>query len=352
MKRLFTAFACLILVLMFLASCSAPAATPAMPADGGRILGAIEGAALPDIAAEAAAPAAMPAEAPAVGAAPPAADFELAPLEDVAGFLPILTPSQMGGRMMSYNVTLNLQTTAFVPGLRLLLDTVGRTGGYLEYEHIRGNDMRNPPRARSANYSFRVPSERLNDFLVMVEDNFNIVKRRIVPRDDTIVYSRADTRLDDLREQEQRLIADLGRAGLTPDQRLEIERTLTRIQSQIADFTVQQMSIQHDVHFSIVTVTLYEVIFTEYIEIEEENELPPTFGDRLGDRVQRSSNALVAFFQWLLLAVIAAAPVLVVVVVLAAIALIIVRTVRKRGGVKKKTTYDVDAPDVPDSDDE
>ena len=337
MKRLFTVLACLLFAAMLLASCSPGFGSPSPAAPGT----AAPAPAMPDAATP-----------PAAGAMPPAASlpppttaaesvapdsapaFEPAPLEDVAGFLPILTPSQMGGRMMSYNVTLNLQTTDFVPGLRILLDTVGRTGGYLEFEHVRGNDMRNRPSARSADYSFRVPSERLNDFLVIVENNFNIVERLIVPRDDTAAYRQADTRLDDLRGREQRLTADLGRTGLTPEQRLEIEQELTRVRMQISDLAQQQSAIEHDVIYSVVSVALHEVIFTEDAE---EEELDPTFGEILEGRVGRSVNAFLVFCQGLLLAIIAIAPVLVVVAILGVVALIIVRIVKKcKAGKKDK----------------
>jgi hypothetical protein len=327
MKRFITVLACLLIALMFLASCAPPDT-------------ALDSAPAPATAPPPS-PAPSPPPSPALPDAAESADaeiFEPAPLEDVAGLLPILTPSQMGGRMLSYNVNLNLQTTDFVPGLRLLLDTVGRLGGHLEFEHIRGSDMRNPPRERSADYSFRVPSEHLNEFLVVVENNYNILERQIVPRDETATYRRADTRLDDLRAQEQRLITDLGRADLAAEDRLEIERELTRVQTQIADLSAQQFTIEFDVRYSFVWVTLHEVILVEDVEEEEkeeeEEEAEPTFSEVLDERIQRSMDAFVAFGQGLLLVFIALAPLLVTVIVLGVITLIIVRTVKKRRASK------------------
>ena len=245
--------------------------------------------------------------------------------DEGTGPLPILTPSQMNGRMMSYDVYLDLQTTEFMRGVRLLFDTVAETGGYIENEHLRGRDMKGPETERSNSFTFRVPSERLDEFLVIVENNFSMAERRLSTKDDTTAYRRADTRLDDLREQEQRLLDDLRKTDIAAEDRLEIERELSKIQISISELTAQQLNVDYDVYYSNVSATLREVIFTE------ETEAPVTaFGERLDGRVSASIAAFVAFCQWVLLAVIAVAPALIVLAVLGLIAWIAVRAVKKR----------------------
>ena len=330
MKRLLTMPVCLIIALALLASCgSAP------PAPGEALQ------------QQAAPPSASP------GSPPSGTDQALigAPysrvFDESIGSLPILTPSQMDGRMISYDVQLDLQTTEFMKGVRLLFDTVAETGGYIETEHLRGRDMKGPETERSDSFSFRVPSERLKEFLVMVENNFNMAERRMSSKNDTTAYRRADTRLDDLREQEQRLLDDLRRTGIEAEDRLEIERELSKIQTSISDLTAQQMNIDYDVYYSNVSATLREVIFTE------ETEVPaPAFGERLDGRVSASIAAFVAFCQWVLLAVISIAPALVVLAVLGLIAWLIVRAVKKRGHKKSLPVAVIDDEKPAESEDE
>jgi len=255
--------------------------------------------------------------------------------EESVGPLPILTPSQAGGRKLSYTVTMHLQTTSFIPGMRLLLDAVSDTGGFLEEANLRGRDMRETETERSADFSFRVPSEQLTELLVLIENNYNLWSLRQTTIDSTEDYQRGDNRLDDLRKQEARLLEDMRELGITAEDRLALEQRLAQVQIAISDLLAQQSSIEYNLNYSTVIVYLHEVIFPEIIE-EAPEEAPPTFGERFNETVLSSVLLFVSFCQWLAIVIVAAAPVLLILVLLAAIALLVYRIVTKSINKRKQ----------------
>ena len=251
--------------------------------------------------------------------------------EESLGPLPILTPSYADGKKMIYTITLRLQTTEFMKGMRKLLDTVSNMGGYTMNAYVEGHDMRYPEVERRADYEFKIPSERLSDFIVVLEDNYNLWSLRQETEDSTIKYDSAGLRLEDLLEQESRLLDSLSKEE-DSSERLSLERKLSEVQRMITDLYTLQVSVDDAVILSTVNIQLFEVIFApEVIEAEEPPPPPLTFSERLGNRISGSIDGFVSFCQGLLIFVIAIAPVLVVLAVVGAIAYPIVRVVRNRG---------------------
>lgn len=264
--------------------------------------------------------------------------------EGSSGPLPILTPSNSRGMRYIYTIDLRLQTTAFMAGIRTLLNTVGKMDGYVESADVYGRDLHSPPHERNAEYSFRLYTERLADFLEVIEDNYNIVSLKQRSKDVTGNYNYGDTAIDDLRQQEARLLTALENTRLDTESRLDLEKRLTQVQSDIRYYEREQSDFDSGIYYSTVNVQLYEVIFVEEEEIEEQEEeeeaVPePTFGERFNQAVERSVNGFLAFCQGVLIVLVRSAPVIIILVVLAVIAFLIYRRVRKNKS-KHKTDED------------
>ena len=260
---------------------------------------------------------------------------------ETIGPLPILTPSQAGGRLLSYNVTLHLQTKDFIPAIRLLLNSTAEKGGYLENADVRGRDMRENTTERSADFLLQVPSERLTEFIIIIEDNYNILRLQQSMNEHTAEYRQVETSLNHLYELEERLIEDIQDEEITDQQRRALEWELVEVRSWINDFIAQQTEIDHSVMYSRVTVQLREVVIVEEVEEEEEEEVeeeepPVSYSERLSERISISVDVFVAFCQGLLLAIVALAPVLLILLFFLSSALIIVRVVKKRKTAKSK----------------
>lgn len=279
-------------------------------------------------------------------------DGAQATAEESAVPLPLLTPSNSRGKRIVYTVDVELQTTAFMVGIRTLLNTVSIMDGYVESANVRGRDLHQPVRERSADYTLRLYSENLPEFLVVIEDNYNLVSLRQTSEDVTARYGHGDSSLSDLRSRETRLLRDLENTQLETDERLEIELQLAHVQTSIRNYERQQAEFDDGVLYSTINVKLYEVIFEEEPEeeeAEEEEEIPePTFGERFSQAASRSMNSFIAFCQTVLIILVRLAPALLTLIVLTLIALFIYRTVLK---YRKKRNNAPDAPTQSDTSD-
>ena len=191
--------------------------------------------------------------------------------------LPLLTPSDAGDRRLIYTVEMVLQTREFLAGHRILVDTVGEAGGYIVTADIRGSDMRSRrPTEQSAYLRFRIPTERLGEFILVVENNFNIWHLLQVMQEETQWYEHIGWNLDDLREEERHLRELLEEAEEAEeneetegiDQAQAAER-LNEIHRHVRELEAAQAAIMDDVIFSTVDVTLYEAFVPEVREEAE-----------------------------------------------------------------------------------
>ena len=267
-------------------------------------------------------------------AAPSAAEQWTPNAEGGTGSIPILTPSNPRGVRYIYTIDLQLQTTGFMAGIRTLLSNLGDMDGYVESEHLHGRDLHAPPRERSAEYSLRLYTERLMDFLMMIEDNFNIVDRQLKSENITGRYVYGESAIDDLREQEARLLTALNNTRLETSDRLDLEQQLSQVQYSIRNYEKEQGGFDDGIFYSTINIQLFEVIFPDEVEEEEEEQVEeavpePTFAEKLNQAVTRSANGFLAFCQGVVIVIIRILPTIVVLAVIAVIALLIIRAVKK-----------------------
>jgi len=288
-------FVLLVLAILLLAM-TACSATPEMEADR--------------------APAAAQAPAPAADAAPAedwdfaeeailsAADVAHWPTDDESFLpLPILTPSDDRGRRMVYTVTMRLQTPEFMPGVRTLLDEVGTMGGYLTSLDVYGRDMRVAvPPDRHAHMIFRLPTETLGEFIVMVENTYNIWSLRQRTEDETVRYQQATDAQDDLQAEEAWLIEQLEEAD--EDERPALQSRLADVRRLIREQERTQETITDRVIYSTVEITLYEAFSPQDVPPVD----PPTFFERVREVASDSLGAFVAFLQGFAIVLIALLP--------------------------------------------
>jgi len=174
---------------------------------------------------------------------------------------PTLTPDDAGDRRLIYNVSMRLQTIDFLPGMQLLLDTVGELGGYLVHGNVHGSDLNRNPTEQSADFLFRVPTEGLGEFIRVVENNFSIWNLSQNMQEATAQYQQTEWHLDDLREQEAALVEFLDEADEDTDEgEIAIaEADLHAVRGAIRELEASQAGIMSDVVYSTVDVQLFEV---------------------------------------------------------------------------------------------
>jgi len=253
-------------------------------------------------------------------------DYEMTGEADTS--LPLLTPSNPDGTKIVYTVTMELQTTEFEAGTRSLLNVVRDMGGYVQNTYIEGRSLYDLEGERFASYTLRIPSESLAEFLVTMEDNYNLLRLRQDSQDISRQYAQTDDLLGVLREQEERLKAMLGETE-DAEEKLALEQELRDVQYEISSLASSSGGMEHAVIYSTVTIQLYEVI-PENIPVDTTKE---PFSTRASETSSRSWSRFADFCQGVVLLFITLLPGIVVLVIIAAIVLVILHIVKR----KKKT---------------
>jgi len=226
---------------------------------------------------------------------------------DVAvGAPPIITPSQAGGRMFVYTIDYRLQTTAFMPGVRTLLDIVAAHGGHTLRARMYGYDLRHTHIERRAYFRFRVPSENIPRFIEELERNFNILLWDLHAVEETRRYDNHLIAAEYARERFARLLEALEEAQTTSE-RLNIERQITAAQNDMRVYEAAIAAIEDNVLYSDITVFLQEVILPG--EVEPEPDM--TFSQQLVETLNAAGLGLLRILQGAALFFIAAIPVIV-----------------------------------------
>ena len=171
--------------------------------------------------------------------------------------LPMLTPSQAGGRRLVYTVNMSLQTMEFMQGKRMLLNAVAEAGGYIISADVRGYDLSRPLTERNAEFAFRIPTEQLPEFIIFVENNYNIWNLQQRMQDATEQYQRTAWNLDDLREQENLLLDRMETARA--DELDDLSSALSEIRRTIREREAAQATLMDTVIYSTLSIRLFEV---------------------------------------------------------------------------------------------
>jgi len=235
----------------------------------------------------------------------------------IFGSRPMLLASE-SGRQLSYTVSLFIETEDFMESIRIIWEAVADLGGYAIHESIRGTSLHNPGRERTARFELRIPNEYLSEFLEIIEDHFNMVEYDNDLDDFTFTYERQTAQLDNLREQEEQLLADLEDDDADRD---EIERDLASIQSQMRDLDESTTIIQRNVDYSDVSIRLDEVII-----IVAEEPISLSFGERIQETLDGTLDILLMTIRVLLIVLVALLP---WIVVIGLLTLLIVYVVKK-----------------------
>lgn len=255
-------------------------------------------------------------------------EFEMAqgeePVEHAGGTLTSTNTMQpvSSSRKLIRNVNLSVETTEFDTLITNLTDSVSSLGGYIEDSEISGNSVSSSYNGnRYAYLTVRVPSDRLDTFIMQVEEQGNITNRSESTQDVTLQYSDIESRKKSLAIEQERLWALLEKAD-TLEAVIALESRLSEIRYQLESFESQLRTYDNQVDYSSVHINISEVtVFT------------PTTPDSVLDRIQkgfsrnlnRVKNALISFFVWL----ISSLPVLILIAIIAAIVILIIRLTTK-----------------------
>lgn len=166
----------------------------------------------------------------------------------------------VGGHKIIQTGNISMESLKFDESVSKTLDYVTSIGGYAESSNIQGQGIGsgNTAMKRTANYVFRVPSDKYTDFFSKMKGYGVVTSEQSQGQDITDQYFDTDARLKSLKIQEERELVLLQKAIKLSDI-LELEKELNSVRYQIESYTGTLRKWDSLVSFSTVKVTIREV---------------------------------------------------------------------------------------------
>ena len=222
-------------------------------------------------------------------------------------------------QMLVKKFTINMDTKEFEETLKNIKNLI--TGyGYISNSSVQQSSSRYS--IRTASYTFRVDSERVEDFVEQLGKFGNVTNTRSSVEDITKQYYDLESQMESLIEEKSHFEAL--RKGADYASLIAIEDKIASLTSQINYLNSQIEFYKNSVNYSYVYLTVDEV--KEYVTVEE------TFWDELGNTFKDSFKAFLDVLHFILNAFIYILP---FAIVLGIVAVIVVICTKKN---KKKKT--------------
>ncbi|HEY5560819.1 MAG TPA: DUF4349 domain-containing protein [Clostridiaceae bacterium] len=224
----------------------------------------------------------------------------------------------LGGNKIILSGTIQMETLKYETTIKALSDYITSLGGYSENSTIQGSGINygNNPQLRQANFIFRIPKDKYPGFFTGVKGFGTITSQQMRGDDVTQAYTDTDAKVNALKIQEQRLLELTKKAGQLSDILL-IENQLSTVRQQIDSLTTQLKTIDNQVTYSTVNVTVQEVEVPSTIAPSKSKGLLY----RMGYSFNESLKSLSVIVQNFIVFIVAALPFLVIIGLLIGIGL-------------------------------
>lgn len=158
-------------------------------------------------------------------------------------------------RKIIKEASLTIYVENFEEQLEFTLNLPEKIGGYIENSNIYGSKAERS--RRSASIAIRIPEAELENVLNELRNLGRIESENITGQDITQSYYDTDARVNNLRQQETRLLEILKMAN-NVDEILKIENELNRVRTEIDQLTGQLQTWDNMIRLSLVQVHLIE----------------------------------------------------------------------------------------------
>ena len=326
MKKSVAILLALILVTVFIASCSSYSGDASEP---DYTLGRQDGA-------SGGGPGAVPPAAPAEG--DPGGEGQTNSGSG-SGVIPITSQTgQSWAEKIIYTVRADVETLEYEVTIQRVYDIMELNGAFIENANVGGVNLEQRrfdwQPMRKATFSIRVPVVMLNAVTASLESLGNITNLNSSADNVTSQFSDTESRLNSLKLQEERLLDMLSQAAKIDDM-LDIEERLAGIRYQIEGLTKSLRDWQNQVDYSTVHLNITEVkIFTEPVDDEEEVEL--TYWQTIGAGISASARGVARFFMSIFSWVAINLPTLAIVAAFIFVFVIIIRRSIKRNAKRRE----------------
>lgn len=171
----------------------------------------------------------------------------------------------LSGRKLIKRVDMSVETLEFEKFIGILEGKVTTAGGYIESSSISNNSYYTN-RLKYANYTIRIPSEKLEEFVNIVGEYANVVDTSRSTEDVTLSYYDTESRKKALVIQQERLLALLEKAENIED--------IIQLESRLSDVTYEMES-QSTILRNYDNLVEYSTVSLFINEVERESQKTP-----------------------------------------------------------------------------
>lgn len=170
--------------------------------------------------------------------------------------------------------------------LRRKMDEIG---GYIESESLNEYNITE---------RLRIPSEKLEDFIVYVEKNFEVQSKNTSAQDITSAYVDNEARLNNYKVQEAQTQEIMKKAN-TVEEILKVQSELFKVRAEIESLEAKKKAWDRDVDFS--TITLYASKKKTAVESKTKFLSGSEFFKSIGKGFSESTTRVILFIQNLII---------------------------------------------------
>ena len=233
-------------------------------------------------------------------------------------------------RKLIRNVNLSLQTKEFDTVLENMSQKVKDLGGYIQDSSVWGSSS-DYSSSRSASYTLRIPSDKLDEFIDVVETLGNVTYKNESVDDVTLRYVDVESHKKALETEQERLLALLEKAENVEDI-ITIENRLSDVRYELENYESQIRLLDNQIDYS-----------TVYVDISEVSRVTDTgkqgFFEEVASRFSDSVYVVLMGLRGFAIGILGSLPILVVWGVILAVVVILLRKfVFKKSKKNKKNT--------------
>lgn len=162
-------------------------------------------------------------------------------------------------RKLIKNVNMTVETEEFDVLTKKLTEKVEALGGYMEKAYVSGKSIQaSYDSTRSANYTARIPADRLNEFVTEVSSISNVLDKNESVDDITLNYVDLESKKKTLQIEQERLTSLLEQAD-SIETIVALESRLTEIRYQLESMESQLRTYDNLVDYATVYLNVQEV---------------------------------------------------------------------------------------------
>lgn len=221
-------------------------------------------------------------------------------------------------------VDLTVETKEYEQYISAIRSDVAAAGGYVETSSL--NDSYSGRNSRYASFVFRIPADKLDEFLKKAGENGRITRQNESQLNVTLEYVDVQSRINAYTTERDTLLELLKKADALQDV-LSVQERLADVNYQIENYTSQLRVLENRVSYSTVSLDLWEV---ERVS-EDDSSLGGEIKNALAENWSNLKQGIRDFIVWF----VGGLPIIIPVAVLIAVAIIVLCKVIKKRKAKK-----------------